>query len=403
MYEERAKAALELTGRLIDRFGPRLAGSKACLECADTLLWEAGKSADKAQAEDFSVHPGAFLGFIRVLVVLYLISAPCLYFAAPLSAILTSAGLAILVFGFFLYKEVLDPFYPAKKGRNVVATLEPKGELKRQLVISGHHDSAKVFRFYVDRPERYAARVYGGIGSFVALWAGSLALAIAAPGPIIRAVAAIAFCLDFILVSPLWGFAGKEGTPGAGDNLAASAVALGLLEEFRARRDAGKGLSGTRIVFVSFDAEEAGLRGARAWARSRAEELSSLPTWHYNMDCLYKAADARFLTSDINGSVTLSKPLAEACAAEAAKAGVEAKVEPIAFLTGGTDAAETAKAGAKATTLIAMRWSNAERSGGYHTPSDDLSAVEPAAVELAFRVGAALAERLDTGELDAKA
>ncbi|HRY81620.1 MAG TPA: hypothetical protein P5313_14480, partial [Spirochaetia bacterium] len=108
MRNTRAKAALELTGKLIERFGPRLAGSEASLGCADALLAEARGAADKAWAEDFRVHPGAFLGFIRVLVVLYLVSAPALFFAPALSAVLMTAGIGILIFGFFLYREVLE-------------------------------------------------------------------------------------------------------------------------------------------------------------------------------------------------------------------------------------------------------------------------------------------------------
>ncbi len=399
MYEKRAQAAIEYTSRLIDRFGPRLTGSEACLGCADALLETAKAHADSAGAQDFRMHPGAFLGFIRVLVVLFLLSTLILPLAPLLSALLMSAGMAILVLEFFLYKELIDPFYPARTGRNVIAALEPSGPVIRQLLISGHHDSARVFNFYVDQPEKYAFRVYGGIGSFALLWLASLALSLAGAPPLALAIAAIAFLADFILVLPLWRFAGSEGTPGAGDNLAASAAALEMLKELKARRDEGRGLKGTRIVFISFDAEEAGLRGARAWARDNAALLSSAPSWHYNMDCIYSARDARFLTSDINGSVPLSAPLAQACAQAAREAGVEAAVEPIAFLTGGTDAAETAKAGARATTLIAMQWSNEERSSVYHTPADDISAVEPAAVELAIRVGLRLAERLDAGEL----
>lgn len=400
MHEQHARAALDFTARLIDRFGPRLAGSEACLGCADALLEEAKPHADSAAAEDFRTHPGAFLGFIRVLVALFLLSVLALPLLPWLSAALMSAGMAILVLEFFLYKELIDPFYPARKGRNVSAVLEPSGPVARQLLISGHHDSARIFNFYVHQPEKYAIRVYGGIGSFAVLWLASLALSLANAPPPMLAIAALAFLADFALVLPLWRFAASEGTPGAGDNLVASATALEILKEFKARRDGGRGLKGTRIIFISFDAEEAGLRGARAWARDNAALLRAAPSWHYNMDCIYSAHDARFLTSDINGSVPLSAPLAQACARAAREAGVEAAVEPIAFLTGGTDAAETAKAGARATTLIAMQWSNEERSSVYHTPADDISAVEPAAVELAISVGLSLAERLDTGELD---
>ncbi|HAE21514.1 MAG TPA: hypothetical protein DCG47_04205 [Spirochaetaceae bacterium] len=356
--------------------------------------------ADDARSEDFRMHPGAFLGFIRILVVLFLISALTLPLAPILSAALMSVGMAILVLEFMLYKELIDPLYPVRTGRNVSAVLEPTGPVTRQILISGHHDSAHIFNFYVNQPEKYALRVYGGIGSFALLWLASLALSLANAAPLVLAIAALAFLADFVLVLPLWRFAASEGTPGAGDNLAASAATMEMLKELKARRDEGRGLQNTRVIFISFDAEEAGLRGARAWARDNAGRIAEKPSWHYNMDCLYSARDARFLTSDINGSVRLSAPLAQACAEAAREAGVEAAVEPIAFLTGGTDAAETAKAGVRATTLIAMQWSNEERSSVYHTPADDVSAVEPAAVELAIRVGLRLAERLDAGELD---
>lgn len=118
------------------------------------------------------------------------------------------------------------------------------------------------------------------------------------------------------------------------------------------------------------------------------------------MDCMYKAEDVRFLTSDLNGSVALDGRTAEACAEAARKHGVKAPVEPIAFLTGGTDAAELAKRGARATTFIGMQWSNEARGASYHTPGDTIEAVTPEVLELAIEVGAAFVERLDSGELD---
>lgn len=391
----RVEAALTLTKRLIERHGPRLAGSEASRLCADELAREANSVADSVVSADFAVRPGAFLGFIRLLVVLYALGVIALPFAASASAFLSSVGIAVLVLEFFLYREPLDPFFPRRVGRNVHAVLEPSGRAERQLIVSGHHDSARVFNFYIDRPERYAARVYGGMGSFGAFWLASLSLAALGAGQPARIVASVLFAVGFALVAPLWRFAGKDGTPGAGDNLVASAVALEIVREFRARRDSGAGLTRTRLVFVSFDAEEAGLRGARAWVRANRRLLAELPTWHYNMDCVYSADHARFLTSDVNGSVKLDEGLSRRCAAAAEAGGFAAEVEPIAFMTGGTDAAETAKAGVRATTLIAMPWSNDERSAAYHTPGDTIEAVSPRAVELALTVGVRIAEGLD--------
>lgn len=403
MYEKEARGARDLTAAMIDRHGVRLAGSAACLAAADELAEAARPLADSVQTEDFPVHPGSFLGFIKVMVVLYTLAVVALPFLPWASVAALGSGLAILVLGFFLYRELLDPFFPRKTGRNVTAVLEPTGEATRQVVVSGHHDSAFVFNFYVDHPERYAAKLFGGMGAFFAFLAVALLLAaIKAPFALLAGAAGLFAGLLGLLV-PLWRFASKEGTPGAGDNLAASAVALGLLRHFRERRDAGRGLAHTRLVFASFDAEEAGLRGARAWSKRRKAEMKALPTWNYNMDCLYKAEDTRFLSSDLNGSVKLDARAAEACAAAARKRGVPAPVEPIAFMTGGTDAAELAKRGGRATTLIGMQWSNEERGNYYHTPADTIDAVSPEVLELAFGVGVDFIEALESGALDGPA
>lgn len=400
MYEKEARSARERTADIISRHGERLTGSPGCLAAADELAGAAGKLADRAKCEDFGVHPGAFLGFIKVMIVLYVAACIALPFAPWASAMAMAVGAVILVLEFFLYKELIDPFYPRRTGRNVTAVLEPTGEAKRQVIVSGHHDSARIFNFYVERPELYSFKLYSGMGAFVLFLAAALLLSVIGPARPVLIGASVLFAALFVFLIPLWRFASKEGTPGAGDNLAASAAALELLGVFKERRDSGKGLTSTRLIFVSFDAEEAGLRGARAWAKAHKADIASLATWNYNMDCMYKADDVRFLTSDLNGSVALDTRAAEACAAAARKRGVKAPVEPIAFLTGGTDAAELAKKGARATTFIGMQWSNEARGNCYHTPGDTVEAVTPEVLELAIGVGVDFVEKLDSGELD---
>lgn len=404
MFEAACTRALDLTAAIIDEYGPRLTGSRACQAGAARLAAAATGVCDSTTTEPFKVHPGAFLGFIRILVVLYILSLPLLVLLPWAAAAATSLGLAILVLEFFLYKEVIDPFYPAVEGLNVLGSLEPSGVVKRQVIVSGHHDSAHIFNFYLDRPELFSRRINGGIGIYAVLWLASLALAAAqglgfGPALVARLALAILFTLGLGLLAPLWRFAAKEGTPGAGDNLAASAAALEITREFRRRRDEGKGLASTRILFVSFDAEEAGLRGARAFARKRAPEFAALPTFGYNMDCVYFLDKVSFLTSDLNGSVQLDAPASDLAVSVASAQGLPARTIPIAFLTGGTDAAELAKAGVRQTSLIAMDWSNSTRSAAYHTPADKVEAIEPAALESAIRIGVGFIEALETGRL----
>jgi hypothetical protein len=404
MYTKRAEAALDFTRRIVDAFGPRLTGSEACGHAAESILDEAKPFADKAGIERFAVHPGAFLGFIKVLVVFYVIAAAGMIVLPLASALLSSLSIFILVFGFFLYREVLDPFFPKVEGRNVVAVLEPEGKVEAQLILSGHHDSARIFNFYVNHPELYSRKIYGGIGSVVMLWLVSIIVAAVSGWAIgtplfgfdlLRLLAGLAFLAALPLVLPLWNFASDKGTPGAGDNMAASAIALEVFKEFADRRAAGKGLKRTRLVFASFDAEEAGLRGARAFAAQRKAEFANLPTYGYNMDCIYNIDDLRILTSDLNDFVKLDAAAASRLAALAADEGIKAPKAPLAFLTGGTDAAELQAAGARAASLIAMSWGNDDRANAYHTPADTLDAVDTAAVEALIRLGIRFAEDID--------
>ena len=404
MYHDKAKSAIGLTSGIIDAFGPRLTGSAACGRAAESLLEKARAASDTSAIENFPVHPGAFLGFIKVLVVVYAVAAVGLAAAPIVSAVLGTAGMAILIFGFLLYRKVLDPFFPKVEGHNVVGVLEPSGEVRRQVIVSGHHDSARIFNFYIDRPELYSRRIYGGIGSVAALWLVSIIVALVSGLSIgtglfgidlLRVLAAVLFLALFPMVLPLWNFAGDEGTPGAGDNLVSSAIALEIISEFSRRRGEGKGLSHTRVVFASFDAEEAGLRGARAFAGRRREEFASLPSYGFNMDCVYDLSRLSMLETDLNGSVKLDAEATGLLAKLAAEEGLPAKTMPIAFLTGGTDAAELASAGVHATSLIAMRWGNDARSSAYHTPGDTIDSVDPAAVEALIRLGIRFVESLD--------
>ena len=75
--------------------------------------------------------------------------------------------------------------------------------------------------------------------------------------------------------------------------------------------------------------------------------------------------------------------------------GYEAFSQPIAFLTGGTDAAEAAKAGFEAVSLMAMPWDNKERSSVYHTPNDLPEAIDPKAVEETLSIAIRFIEQAD--------
>jgi hypothetical protein len=313
--------------------------------------------------------------------------------------------LILMIGQFFFYRELLDPFFPRQTGRNVLAALEPAGEARGQLIISGHHDSARIFNFLAHQPALYPWRVTGGIAIYLLFvltcWLLALWAAISGAAPGWSTAAAALWSLLLLWVGQLWWFASAKSTPGAGDNLASTAVAWEALRHLAQQKAAGRGLQHLRVIAASWDAEEAGLRGARAWVKAgragEGDDRLALPTWNLNLECLYDVSELFLLTSDVNGTVQLSPELANQCQQLLAARGRDVPTKPIAFLTGGTDAGELARGGAQATTLIGMPWGNTQRSSVYHTPADVLPAVSPEAVAAAVGLAIDLAGELDDG------
>lgn len=380
----------ELTESIIKKTGPRLTGSQACLESGVLLKDEIGKYSDHVELEEFTVHTGAFLGWIQILVIGYLLSCVFLWLSIPLvSLILSLISVLVLVLQFFLYKHFIDKLWPKKTAANVVGYVEPLEEVKNTVIVSGHHDSANIFNFFIHQPKLYGLRTTGSIG-FVFLMMIVSIVFIFIPIPLLKTILSIIMSLGFLLIGQMWFFKNKKATPGAGDNLISSSLAVEIGKHYSQNK-----LKNTRLLITSFDAEEEGLRGAYAFAKKHEEDFKKTPTYLLNIDCPYYLKDLFFLTSDINGSVKMSIGLAEQLVSIAKEKGYPAKHQPIAFLTGGTDAGELAKKGVIATTLMAMPWTNNVRSHVYHTPKDTIDAVEPASISAIVDIYTAFINKLD--------
>jgi Zn-dependent M28 family amino/carboxypeptidase len=185
----------------------------------------------------------------------------------------------------------------------------------------------------------------------------------------------------------------RQGSPGAGDNLVASVMSVTLGREISQRKvDL---LRGTRLRIVSFDAEEAGLRGAAAYMRIRTTDAPALPCVHLNFDSLYTPEHLQVLTSDINGSVPLSGAMVQQLLSCAQECSVPLRRFGLIFGAGGTDAAESARRGFPSTTLIAMPTNVFRGNLVYHTPRDTAEHIAPAVVEACMRIAVAYLRRLE--------
>lgn len=138
--------------RIIKEVGPRAPCSEAERKGSEWVKNELDKFCDNTEMEDFYCRPKAFLGFLRVCIILFAISVAIFLFS-PINPIIFSLiclGIGIfivLIFWehFFCYKEFLWPLFKKKRSQNVIGTIKPTETIKNRIIFSGHIDSA--FRF----------------------------------------------------------------------------------------------------------------------------------------------------------------------------------------------------------------------------------------------------------------
>ncbi len=386
--------ALDIVNTLLEHVGPRPSCSYETHISARIFEILFNAYCDSSTLQSFTTHPAAFLGFLTLVPWIYIASVICLvldwYVIAALG--FTVANI-IAAHQFIFYKGTFDFLYTPKKGYNAIGSINPKKEVRQQIIISGHHDSAYEFRYMRTTPRAYRIRVASIILSMVlSLVVGWLI--------VVNAywfnshTAHIIFMIIIILLGianmQMLFFKSKKATPGAGDNLIASAITVVMAKFFSNYRP-----DYTRLIFVSFDGEESGLKGSKAFAQEYQELISSMPTYHFNMDSLYKPELIKFLVSDVNGFVPLAKEFAHTCVAIAHTKGYSARTFPMYPGTGATDAAPLAQAGTYATTLIALPTELEKQDSVYHTMNDTLEHIEPELVTATIDIAYGVIEFLD--------
>ncbi len=383
---------LGIMSTVLAKVGPRPSGSPESRETAGMLADEIRPYVNKVELESFKFARHPFLAFLKWQSSTYILATAALFMGWPWAAAgLILVGAVVTVAQFVLYKEFLDPLYPKVEGINMIATVEPDEEVKRQVVIGGHHDSAFVFRFLQWTPRLYPIHV---LFANVFIWLAIAAvptwaiLELFGVTPFYDAVLPWIMVAGIPIVGSLWFLVSKDVTPGAGDNLVASAGLIALAKALAEHREQGHfKLRNTRVIFASFDGEESGLRGSRAYVKRHLEGLTSVPTELFNIDSVYEVDDLRFIVKDINGTMPLSKSMGRECVAMAQKLGFTSSILSMPLGSGATDAGEFARFGIPSTTLIAMSSKAIPPKGfPYHALRDTMEVVKPEAVRAMLEV-----------------
>jgi len=403
-----AQLALELTSSLIEQFGPRVAGTKQSRESAAVLEEHLQKYCNTTKYQEFTLHSRAYTLWLKFMVVAYPIVLVFLWFGLPLLGTLSYVLFCVYVFHEFMFLKPMGEKYTLSSlGANSHGCIEPELEVLHTVVFSGHHDSARLYRYNKLDRKAYFKKVLAPFFLFALLGFSavvqliteilSVRLFTANLPPLANFILNFLLTLGIPLLFPLRDFVLEEGSPGAGDNLISSSMGVQLARFFDWKRKCGQPLQHTRLVFCSFDGEEVGLRGSHHWFDQNLDLLED--PIHLNFDSPYYEDELTFLERDVNGLQPLSSKLARRCVQIAQGMGYKAQSVAIPIFAGGTDAASAARCGIDATTLTAVAWDDRSKPAVYHTPDDTVSAIEPKAVEHAISIAIRLVELVDREEL----
>ena len=395
---EDAVYALDLVRLICKQVGPGLAGTPQERERANILKkeLETHLGAGNVAMEEFTLAPDASLSpfpsvLFMLLVVLVNISTSHLsgiwpWVTSIAAMIFSILVLLLFILEFILSYEVTDALFPKKKSLNLIGSLRKPGtkNVKRLLIISGHHDSAPEntwLRFLKYGFFFISTTYFVGLITVLVMSIIQLTGLIIESSTIVR-LGTLGWVLLIYPIMPSIIFAafltrGKKNggnVPGAMDNLSACGITMAM-SRFLAKNPSFIP-DDTEIRFITFGSEEVGLRGSQRYVARHLDELKRLDVRTLNYEMIVHP-EIMILTSEIHGTVKNSPELVESVVTAAKRAGVPYRLQP-AFLGTASDAGPFSRAGLKATTINPIKFPQ-QWVAFYHQKWDtpDVLTIEP--------------------------
>ena len=295
----------------------RTAGSES-VRTAEAEIAESMKDCvDEIRTQQFEIHPHAFMGSVPLEAFLCLIA--CVLFltgvyagyswAYAVSLLFMIFAMVTLIAEFALYRQFTDKLYPARTGQNLYMVRKAAGTPKRRIILCGHVDAAFEMPVLKYLP---AFVIYVCIGAGALFWIVNflfcnLALADFLPHSVLKVFAIIEIVLSILYAPLLFMVDWHTIVDGANDNLTGCYLSMSILKEMA---DNDQRFDDTEICCLITDGEEAGLRGAHAFASENVEELMKLNTMVIAVDTIHSVDELRIFSRGINYTESNSE---EAC------------------------------------------------------------------------------------------
>jgi hypothetical protein len=408
--KEHADYMYNLVERIIEDVGPRMPCSPQEAEGSEAIKSELERTCDEVVVEPFACHPKAFLGWIKLILIMTVVSMLFYLFIqwvsnsllitfSLISFILTMVSFLIMWEEFFNYNEFIDPLFRKKTSQNVIGEFSVKEDLKRIIIFSSHIDSALQFNLlkligwcfiplaFIGILIMLTWLVISFINLIIILIGFSLLKGIFFWPTIWLLIIGTPCFLSLFFFVPI----GDKGNvvPGAVDNLSSCSVVVGLSRYIKDHKEVIP--NNTEIRLVSFGCEESGLRGSHRYCHSHIQELKKYNTIVVNLDGLETPDSFHIIEYEPTTRTRHSEEVINKLQQAADSVGVQIKrfgagrvEKTVGRLSGGSDAASFSKANIKAGFLNSADWKH--RSSYYHQSTDTPDKIKPGTLENALKI-----------------
>ena len=377
--------------KICNKIGPRKPGSPEEHRAQQWFQKDMKNYCEEPRIEEFTLHRQGFMGFIPFTVACGIASVFVNWFASPIAAfILCVLAFIPLVFEFLMYKQFDDFLFPKQTSHNMVAIRKPSGEVKRRFVMVGHSDSQFEWtlnyligglqaKLFVEIPA-VVGLVVDTIFALVCIIAGKGSAAMSIESA--RWFFITFFVISCVFIPFEFAFlffqSWTKSVPGASDNLSGCYVGMATI---KALAEAGVRFENTEVMLVCSGSEEAGLRGAKAFAKAHEKELKEIPTCVVAIDTFRDLESMAVYHKDLSGTLQHHEGSKVLIHDASATCGFDVKYESI--YIGGSDAAAFTQRGIPATGFAAM---DPAPPRYYHTRLDNPENLRPEAIEAGISI-----------------
>ena len=375
--------------RIIETIGPRAPGSPEELKAQEFIQKEIRPYCSSTEIEPFIVHRQAFMGFIPFTVAMGVIAVFLYFFDYQIASfILCILGLIPLVLEFVMYKQFIDPLFPGHESHNLICRKAPKGEIKRRIVFVGHADSQYewTLNYLLGGNGMKAVLIPAVVGLIVLTVASLIKMIVFDIAGVVSHGADLFFTIvgiiqfafvPFFLLFLLFQNPFKS-VPGANDNLTGCYVATGVI---KALADAGIEFENTEVVAICSGSEEAGLRGAKDYAKKHKQEMLDVDTIVIAVDTFRDLSDLAIYDRDLSGTLKHDSEVRKLVRRAGENCGLELEYSSV--YIGASDAAAFTQEGIRATGFAAM---DPTPPRYYHTRLDNWDNMNPEAIKVGLDV-----------------